>query len=943
MNRIIRLATVVCFTFSLHSSLIFASQVDPATKLRLENSLAKLPLRFEKNEGQTSDAVKFLSRGSGYTLYFTPTESVMVLSRVVNAPPPEKQLRDLMQAQESVKRETSVLRMQVVGANKDAIIKGEDKLPGTSNYFKGSDPGKWRQGVANYKKVHYEEVYPGIDLVYYGNQRKLEYDFVVKPGADPEKIQLHFKGADTLSIDDKGNLVLETKTGNVVQHAPIVYQTIGGEKQSVEGRYVIKDNHSVAFKLVAYNPRHNLVIDPVLEYSTFLGGTGTDSGNSIAVDSTGNTYVTGSTGSTDFPVTAGTFDVSQNGGTDAFVTKINAAGSALVYSTYLGGSDTDLGNGIDVDSAGNAWVTGDTLSTDFPTTAGAFDTTHNGKQDVFVTQLNDTGSALVYSTYLGGSGVDRSNSIKVDSTGNAWVTGQNFSTDFPTTAGAFDTTHNGAFDAFVSKLNTVGSSLAYSTFLGGTSNDQARDIAVDNSGNAYVTGSTLSSNFPTTAGTIDTSYNGAFDAFVSKLNVTGSSLTYSTFLGGSLSDQGNGITVDSSDNALVTGSAGSSNFPTTAGAFDTTHNGGGIDAFVSKLNVTGSNLAYSTFLGGNAVDQANGIAVDSAGNAWVTGETRSADFPISTGAFDSTHNGLGDAFVSKLDTAGSSIDYSTFFGGSLWDKGQDIAVDSADKTYVIGNAGDAGFPTTTGAFDTSHNGSNDAFVLKLEEDLVPPVIILNGINPTHAELGQPYVDPGATAIDYVDGPLPISTISQAGVPGTFEVVYSATDNSGNTTTATRVVIPGDTTPPVITILGDNPFNSEIGLPFVDPGATAIDLVDGPLPVATATQLGATPGTLEVIYFATDNSGNTATATRVLNPVDTTPPVITILGANPINAPTGQPYVDPWATATDLVDGPVSVTAITQPGTASGTLEVVYSATDNSGNTATATRVVNIVP
>ena len=364
-------STAACLFFAIFlfafNTTYAKAPVDGATKLRVENSLAKLPLRFEKNEGQTSEEVRFLSRGSGYAMYFTPTEAVTVLSRVIDAPTPEERMLDPMKAMEPIKRETSIVRMKMVGANEKAKVTGQDKLPGTSNYYKGNDQSKWRQGVENFQKVHYEEVYPGIDLVYYGNQKKLEYDFIVKPGADPEKIELSFKGTESLSINDQGDLVLETRTGNLIQKAPVIYQTIDEKKKSVEGRYVIQDNHNVAFQLTQYNPDHNLVIDPVLQYSTYLGGSNADVVEALAVDGAGNVYVTGRTSSADFDVLNPI--EGDSGGDDVFITKISATGNipSLAWSTYLGGSDTDFANDIAVDGAGNVYVTGWTSSTDFDT------------------------------------------------------------------------------------------------------------------------------------------------------------------------------------------------------------------------------------------------------------------------------------------------------------------------------------------------------------------------------------------------------------------------------------------------------------------------------------------------------------------------------------------------------------------------------------------------
>jgi hypothetical protein len=713
------------FLIAIAGCYLFAIRSLPAKQATAENSrqskqelienYGKIPLAFEANEGQTNSQAKFISRGSGYSLFLTAEEAVFTLRR-------------------SDKERSAVLRMKPLGANPSPKVTGIEEMESKSNYFIGNDPEKWRTNVANYEKVKYEEVYSGIDLVYYGNQRQLEYDFIVKPGADYREIALRFDGADKVEIDRNGELVLQIGGEQVRQHRPVIYQEENGERLVVAGNYTFKSSREVGFEVGAYDESRPLVIDPVLLYSTYLGGSNSSEiANDIAIDAAGNAYVTGQTTSADFPITPGAFDTTFNGGTfDAFVTKLNPSGSALVYSTYLGGSGGgistgpfDQGFGIAVDAGGNVYITGVTNSTDFPTTPGAFDTTFNGQADAFITKLNPSGSALEYSTYLGGSGLahgDQGNSIAVDAAGNAYVIGTTSSADFPTTPGAFDTTLIGD-DAFVTKLNPSGSELVYSTYLGSDNPDEGRDITIDAAGNAYVTGFAGSDNFPITPGAFDTTFSGG-DAFVTKLNPSGSELIYSTYLGGSNGTSGNGIAVDAAGNAYVTGSTISTDFPTTPGAFDTTH-GGSADAFVTKLNPSGSELVYSTYLGGNDLDQGFGIVVDAAGNAYVTGRTLSADFPTTPGAFDTTHGGSTDAFVTKLNPSGSELVYSTYLGGNTTDDANSIAVDAAGDAYVTGITGSADFPTTPGAFDTTFNGG-DAFISKINEPNSPPTALADG-------------------------------------------------------------------------------------------------------------------------------------------------------------------------------------------------------------------------
>src|SRR5438552_1638880 len=458
----------------------FACPATAAPEARVSETYGKLPLHFEANQGQTHQDVRFLARGSGYSLYLTAGEAVLVLTK----PNP-----DATRARGT----PVVVRMSLVGAAPKPPVSGLDELPGKANYLIGKDPAKWRTNVPTYAKVHYRAVYPGIDLVYYGNQRQLEYDFVVAPGADPERIVLGFQGGERLEINAEGELVLHAGGGALRQQKPVIYQEINGVRTRIEGRYVLKDAHRVGFQVAAYDQSRPLVIDPTLVYATYLGGSISDDGYGIAVDAAGSAYVTGLAGSTDFP-TASPLQAASGGGTDAFVSRLHAVGSALVYSTYLGGSGSELGVGIAVDAAGSAYVTGQTTSTDFPT-ANPLQAASGGGTDAFVSKLDAAGCALLYSTYLGGSGGDGGGGIAVDAAGSAYVTGWTTSTNFPT-ASPLQSAKAGFTDAFVSKLNAAGSALLYSTYLGGGFGDNyGLGIAVDAAGAAYVTGRTNSADF----------------------------------------------------------------------------------------------------------------------------------------------------------------------------------------------------------------------------------------------------------------------------------------------------------------------------------------------------------------------------------------------------------------------------------------------------------------
>ncbi len=497
-----------------------AAKTPTVNKPQVVENYGKLPLSFEANQGQSDSQVDFLSRGSGYTLFLTPTEAVLALRKPVasNKPRGDNALPPNAEAEQAPAIPPAVVRMKLVGANPSPRVSGLDELPGKSNYFLGNDPDKWCTDVPHYAKVSYKDVYPGVDLVYYGNQRQLEYDPVVGPGADPAAIALSFDGVERLRIDAQGDLVLDTADGEIRQHKPLVYQEVDDVRREIPGAYVLSGERQVGFEVAAYDSSQPLIIDPVLAYSTYLGGSDGDRGEDIAVDSSGNAYVTGRTFSTDFP-TVNPFQAAlggTSGDVDVFVTKLNAAGNTVVYSTYLGGSDEDFGPDIAVDSSGNAYVTSRTKSTDFPT-ANPFQATHGGGGlDGFVAKLNPSGSAWVYATYLGGISSDEPTDIAADASGNAYVTGETASTNFPT-ANPIQGTKALGDDVFVTKFNPAGSALVYSTYLGGNGTpDTGFAIAVDASGNAYVTGETNSTDFPT-VNPFQSTLLGGRDAFIAKI------------------------------------------------------------------------------------------------------------------------------------------------------------------------------------------------------------------------------------------------------------------------------------------------------------------------------------------------------------------------------------------------------------------------------------------
>jgi hypothetical protein len=694
------------------------STLDQATQAKLSEVYGKVPLSFEVNQGQASSQVKFLSRGSDYSLMLSATETTLILK-------PEQ-------------RDKTLLSIQLVGANPESHVDLINQLPGSSNYFIGTDPQKWHVNVSHYAKVRYKDVYPGIDMIYYGNQRQLEYDLIVSPKTDPETIRLRFNGTDNLEIDKQGDLLLSTKGGQVRQHRPIIYQEVDGNKNIVAGNYIIKGGDEIGFQVASYDATKPLIIDPILSYDTYLRGNRDDEGNDIVVDSAGNVYVTGSTPSINFPI-LDSLQSANGGNTDAFIAKLNPAGD-LIYSTYLGGNDLssiadigDFGNAIAVDSSGNVHVTGTTLSTNFPMASPIQATCGGcsaGFSDAFVVKLNTSGNALLYSTYLGGSRNDFSNGIAADAGGNVYLVGTTHSPDFPL-ANSLQNTLRGDNDIFVTKLNPAGSALLYSTYIGGSGNDIGSSIDIDTIGNAYLIGSTKSADFPL-QNPVQAASGGQFDAFVAKLNSLGNTLVYATYLGGSGDDFGSDIAIDSDGNIYITGSTTSSNFPMARPL--QAESGGQFDTFVTKLNATGNALVYSTYFGGNSDDFSNAIGVDSSGSVYFSGSTESSNLPTAN-ALQSRYGGNVDAFVTKLNAAGSALVYSTYLGGSKVDSGRGITVNADGSAHITGSIASTTF-FSNGSRESKRTiepldvvVGKDAFIVKVVDTPAQPDFMLR-FNPT---------------------------------------------------------------------------------------------------------------------------------------------------------------------------------------------------------------------
>ncbi len=916
---------------------------------------AKLPLSFEPNLGQANSDAKFLARGDGYSLFLNSDQAVLGLKG---------------HSKKSANSATStnslgVLRMKLEGSNPAPNFSAQDELPGKSNYFIGTQEN-WHANVPTYGKVTEKNVYAGIDLVYYGSQRKLEYDFNVAPGADPKAIQISFEGARKLKVDAAGNLVLSLAGGDVKFEKPFAYQMKGDQKEPVAARFHLGDRkYRVYFAIGDYDTKRPLVIDPILSYSTYLGGSDIDSANAIAVAPDNTAFVAGGTFSTNFPV-AHALQPNDGGGLDfpqdAFVTKISADGSTLLYSTYLGGENQDTANGIAVDAAGEAYVVGTTLSPHFPVTPGqSFDTLCGGDgkcgasfnsqglivSNGFLAKINAAGSGILYSGFIGTFENVTANAVAVDGNENAYVTGQvepngfasngigtplslniqpspggavsngdgtstifitsgialpinsevvisgvggtaadpnppsafdgvfivvssapgsfvidtaggaasgngtvvvNPAPPFPISSNAFQKQHGGGnTDAYVVKVAATGTAFLYSTYLGGENEDSGNGIAVDKNNHAYVTGLTFSNGFPTTGSAFQGTNGGNGDAFFSEVDTLGGGLSYSTFLGGAQLDQGNAITIDSIGDAFIAGRSGSTGLGT-AGTFqpDCTLDGQGQcegDAFVAEINpnVSGAGSEiFFTYLGGSLADSATGIALDTLGNIYVTGATVSQDFPIAAAAFQATYGGgNNDAFVTKMNPTGSALLYSSYLGGTQTDNGTGIGVDTSGSAYVSGQTCSTDFPVSNPE-QAGPGGNCDAFISK--------VSILNGIqlNPSALTFSAQSLNttsaPLTLTLTNGDNPLTISTITLGGAnSGAFAIT------SASTCAAPSSLNPGAKCTIVVTFTPTTPGVSNASITIADsaPGGQQVVSLTGTASTLTLSASNLDFGTVAV--------------------------------------------------------------------------------------------------
>jgi Beta-propeller repeat len=826
-----------------------AAQADKARALA---AYGRLPLGFERNVGQTDRRVGFLARSAGSAVFFTREAAVLALSQARGKP-------------------EELLSLEFPGAQRPAL-RGLDRLPGSANYLLGRGRQRVVMRAATFAQVQYSHLWPGINASFHGENSRLEYDLELAPHADPGQIALRFVGARRQRLNAHGQLILTLPSGREVREfAPRAYQRFGRVRRTVASRLVLSGG--VAHVVLAdYDHARPLTVDPELIYSTYLGGTGAEIGTSIAVDATGSAYLAGYTTSANFPTRNPAQTTNRGGNGDAFVAKLNPTGSALVYSTYLGGSGQDVAYGIAVDSAGSAYVSGSTTSTDFPT-QNPEQAASGGAGDGFAAKLSPDGSTLDYSTYVGGTGADVANEIAVDHSGDAYVTGQTMSTNFPTQT-PLQATNGGGEDAFVAKL-TVAGALMYATYLGGSGDENSVAIDIDGAGNAYVTGSTTSTNFPTQ--TPEQGANGGGqDGFVAKLDAAGAALDYATYLGGTGQDAGNDIAVDSSGDAYIAGSTASTNFPTRSPQQPAS--GGGGDAFVTKLSSAGTTLIYSTYLGGSGQDDGYAVSVDAADDAVVAGATASPNFPTQNPA-QPTPGGTGDAFVTKFSPGGSPLVYSTYLGGSGQDNAFGIALDHAGDAFVTGSSMSTNFPTLhpmqPACGDAAFCPQGDGFVTKLPFDSAPPTSTASipaCRGPAIVTVTDDPTGAGPHAADFrIDGAAE-QAAATSGSPGAASISipegnhtleYWGEDAAGNLEATHHVTaVRMDTTPPSLSITSDQRrLAYEVGdtasVTIVASDATSgltTDPSGSRVPLSTAR-----PGRFTVTRSAGDRCGNTATA------------------------------------------------------------------------------------
>jgi RHS repeat-associated protein len=970
--------------------------VDPDTKVKQLKILdyAQLPLRFEQNLGQTDDEVMFLSRGTGYTLFLTPTETVLTLQREIDSN------NDINHA---------VIRTTFVDANIPVEFNGNHILPGKVNYLIGRDQNKWLTGISTYTDVIAKDIYSGIDLRYHGDQQQLEYDFIVAPGITTNKIQLQFDGIDSLTLNDVGDLILETEQGALKHKKPIVYQDINGERISIEGSYLIAKNDIVMFEIGKYDSTYPLVIDPILDYATYLGGDDEDQGLSITIDEEGAAYIAGTTHSAwDFPITDGALQTELAGSEDSFIVKLSPDGQAIDYATYFGGTgqrahrrygygygygyghysrrriDIDEAHGVAVNNLGQAVIVGRTSSKDdFPIQSALQAEYGGGDTDAYIAKLNNDGSDILYSTYLGGRAKETAHAVELDADGRAHIVGETSSRDFPIKQALQDKL-KGYSDAFVTKINSNGNSIEFSTYLGGRRFDQANDLSLDNDGQLYITGTTYSRDFPVKDAYQDR-LKGWSNAFVVKLKHNGAEIDYATYLGGYYHDAGYAIAIDNDNAVSITGTTYSRyGFPITDDAVQIQHAGGYSDAYVIRLNEEGD-LSYGTYLGGQGRDEGLGIGLDGAGHAYITGLTRSSNFPvvdaIQPELAQHEHHpwwwyGYGrqtaqDAFITHLRRDGTELIYSTYLGGKRTDRATAIATDDAGNAYITGTtASRHDFPLFIPVQATFGGGESDAFVAKIQDVNVAPVITSEAIITANANESYDYdvdaEDDNGDPLIYrlTQSPTGMTINEETGeiiwLPdndGEFDVEITVDDQRGGSDTQNYIITVGqggtNQAPAIISTAITEAFTHQLYSYDVDANDPNGDTLIYSLQISPAGMLidsntglitwtPTSTGDVNVTVLVDDNNGETDTQSFVINVTDNTSPVVTPPADITIEATGPMTTVSlGTATATDLVDGTLTPTADNTGPFSVGIHTITWSATDAAGNTGTATQIITV--
>lgn len=678
--------------FLLMLILLFAGNISSAStgvgnaqNPDIKAAYLNLPLHFIRNEGQLDSKVLFYEKGIERSTYFAKDGIYLSLMK---------------------KDDAEYLKISPVEGNLETKVSGENIMPGIVNYFAGNEQRKWKTNMPVYRQITYRNVYKNIDIKYYGNNSQLEHDIMVMPGGDPSQLKFRCAGITGLLINDAGDLVIAQNNRELRHRKPYIYQEINGKRIEIQGSFHLYDKNTYGFQVASYDKDHTLIIDPVLEYSTYLGGSDLEWGYDLAIDNTGNVYIAGFSSSMDFPVQNAVQPKYGGGNWDVFVAKIDPAGKGLIYSTLLGGSGHDSAKGIAVDSSGNAYISGYTKSEDFPV-KGAIQPKAGGKSDAFLVKLNPDGNALVYSTYVGGSDDDEANQIALDPAGNVYITGDTSSADFPL-KNALQPKIGGKADAYVTKINPAGDAIVYSTYFGGTKIERGSSITIDVSGNACITGDTASPDLPV-KNALQPKLSGKIDVFVAKINSAGDNLVFSTYLGGSDYDEAYGIASDPSGNIYLSGNTDSKDFPVQY-PLQPKH-AGNYDVFLTKINSAGDKIIYSTFLGGSDKDENYALALDKADNVYLTGYTVSDDFPLKN-PLNQKEAGKGDAFISKIDSTGKLLLYSTYMGGSRLDFCSGIAVDKEGSVYLTGYTASPDFPLK-GSFQSNIKGARDAFASKL--------------------------------------------------------------------------------------------------------------------------------------------------------------------------------------------------------------------------------------